>query len=218
MKGLLRDNFYAAYVNEKYFFVIVFLVGMIVAVVSPDGSIFIRNYMLICLVGFSYVALDSLRKDSSCKWEKYKLTVPVTRADIVRSCYAGQLIWLGAGVLFASVPCGVSILLHGYPFDLSTDILLIYILGISTSLFMGAAFFPLFYLCGEEKKEASLVISILSAIAAAVGLVGLLNYLFGPNMSSLEIVWAAFAILVCAVAVFGLSFMLAVNIFSKKEY
>ncbi len=218
MKGLLRDNFYAAYANEKIFFVVIFVVGIVVAAVSPDGSAFIRNYMLICQVGFSYVALDSLGKDSTCRWEKYKLTVPVTRADIVRSCYVGHLAWLAAGTLFAGVSSTVSILLHGYPFDRGTDLVLVYTLGISISFFMGAVFFPLFYLYGFERKEVFLFISIFSAFGAAAGLVALLNYLFGRKMSSSEIVLSAFIILACAVAAFGLSLMLTARIFGKKEY
>lgn len=217
MKGLLRDNFYTVYANEKVFFVVVFLVGIVVAAVIPDAGNFIRNYMLICLVGFSYVALDSLRKDASCKWEKYKLIVPVTRADIVRTSYVGEVIWAIAGALFASVPVGLSVWIHGYPFDLSTDILLIYIIGISIDFFMGAVFFPLFYLRGGEGKEASLFISLISAVAAAVGLVYLLNYLFGPEMTSAMIVLSGFIILICAVLILGLSYFLTVGIFTKKE-
>lgn len=218
MKGLLRDNFYAAYANEKIWFIIMFLAGTVVAAVIPDGSVFIRNYMLICLVGFSYVALDSLCKDGSCKWEKYKLAVPVTRADIVRSRYAGQLIWLTAGVLFASVPVILCIVMHGYPFDLRTDIWLLYMIGISISLFMGAMFFPLFYLFGTERKEAFLLVSILSAVAAAAGLAALINYLFGPGMTERQILLSALMIMICAMLAFWLSYLVTVGIFRRKEY
>lgn len=218
MKGLLKDNFYAAYANEKIWFAVMFLLGIVAAAVIPDGSIFIRNYMMICLVGFSYVALGSLRKDDTCKWEKYKLTVPVTRADIVKSCYAGQLIWLAAGVLFGSVPVVLYIVMHGYPFDLSTDIWLIYMLGMSISFFMDGIFFPLYYLFGTEKKDVSLFVSILSAVAAIVGLIALLNYLFGPGMTERQILLSGLVMLSCAVLVFGLSYLITVGIFSRKEY
>lgn len=218
MKGLLRDNFYAAYANEKVYFMIMLLVGILGTVINPYEGMFIRNYALICLVGFSFVSLDSLRKDGSCKWEKYKLIVPVTRADIVKSCYIGQMVWIITGMLYMCVPVGLTIMLHGFPFDRSTDLLLILFIGMSVSFLMGAIFFPLFYLCGDERKEASLVISVLSAIAAVAGLVWLLNSLFGPEMTDIQIVLAASAILVCAILMFGLSYLLASVIFSKKEY
>lgn len=218
MNGLLRDNFYAAYANEKVYFIIMFLVGIVVAVVNSDTDVFIRNYMLICLIGFSFVALDSLGKDGTCRWEKYKLTVPVTRANIVKSCYIGQLIWIVMGILFSGMTAGLSILLHGIMFDRNVDIALVFIIGTSISLFMGAVFFPLFYLCGDERKEAVLVISILSAIALAAGLVWLVNALFGPEMPVCQILLSAFAVLICAVLTFGLSYVLTVGIFRKKEY
>lgn len=216
MKGLLRDNFYAAYVNGKIWIAIMFLVGIVVTIVIPDGSIFIRNYMLICLIGFSYIALDSMQRESSCRWEKYKLTVPVTRADIVRSCYAGQLFWLAAGVLLASVPVLLCIVMHGYPFDLKTDIWLIYIVGISISLFMGAIFFPLFYLFGAERKEMSLLVAVLSAIAVIAGMAALLNFLFGPGTTERQIFLSALVILSCAVLAFGLSYLITIGIFSRR--
>lgn len=218
MKGLLRDNFYAAYANEKIYFIIMLLAGIFAAVINPDMGTFIRNYTLVCLVGFSFVALDSLRKDGTCRWEKYKLTVPVTRASIVKSCYVGQLIWISAGILFSGVPVGLSVLLHGVMFDRNVDIVLVFIIGTSISLFMGAVFFPLFYLCGDERKEAVLVISILSAIALAAGLVWIVNILFGPEMPVWQILLSAFAVLICAAIAFGLSYVLTVGIFSKKEY
>lgn len=216
MKGLLRDNFYASYENEKVFFVVIFLVGIVLAVVCPGTMSVVTNYMLVCMGGFSYVSLDSLRKDSTCKWEKYKLTMPVTRTDIVKSRYMGHLLWVAAGVACSGIPLGLFILWQKFSFDLNTDLPLVYIAGVSISLFMGAIFFPLFYLCGEERKEAVLVISILLAVAVAAGLVALLNYLFGPGMSPTEIILSGLVLLACAVLTFGLSFLLTVKIFGRK--
>lgn len=217
MKGLLRDNFYAAYANEKVFMGIMFLSGIVAAVAHPNGNILIRNYMLCCLVGSAFVALESLYKDSSCRWERYKVTLPVTRADIVKSCYAGQLFWMLVGILFAGAAFGLSMLLHGYPFDLPTDILLIAILGMGIDLFMGAFFFPMLYLCGEEKKEVLLVIGCICAGSVTGGLIMLLNFLFKPKMTSAEIILAGVIVLVCAMAAYGVSCLLSIRIFCRRD-
>ena len=63
-----------------------------------------------------------------------------------------------------------------------------------------------------------MVISILSAIALAAGLVWLVNTLFGPEMPVWQILMSAVAVLICAALTFGLSYVLTVGIFRKKEY
>ena len=57
------------------------------------------------------------------KWGKYKLTAPVKRADIVKSYFINQLIWLFVGMIFAGVGPGLSWLLYGCPFDQNIDAL-----------------------------------------------------------------------------------------------
>lgn len=217
MKGLLRDNFYAAYANAKALMGILLLAGIAVAIYPKEG-IWLSYYMLCCLVGLNFVTLQDFHKGGFSRWEQYKLTLPVTRADIVRSCYAGHLFWMFAGGVFASVTAGLAVLLHGFVFDLWTDVLLIYIMGMSISLFMGAIFFPLLYARGEERKEASLMGSALFAVAIVLGLALLWNFLFGPRMTTAQIIGGGVIILFCAIAAYGVSYLLAVEVFHHKEY
>lgn len=85
-------------------------------------------------------------------------------------------------------------------------------------VFMGAIFFPLFYLFGAERKEVFLFSGILSAIAVTAGLAALLNNLFGPGMTVTQIILSSLVVLICAVMAFGLSYLFTVRIYNKKEY
>lgn len=216
MKGLLRDHFYAAYANGKSLVRILFVAGIAIVAVYPKEAL-IRYYMLLCLVMISFVALPAFGKDGSCRWERYKLTMPVTRADIVRSCYVGQFLWMFAGILLSGVAVVLSVLLHGFLFDRSTDVWLIYVMGVSISLFMGAIFYPLSCLCGEEAKGASLVGSTFLAVAIVIGLAMLWNFLFGPVMAPAMISLGGAVILLCALAAYVGSFFLTVGIFRRKD-
>ena len=148
MKGLLKNNFYAVRSSAKTFSIFMLLLGAFVTVVVSQQLLLF--YMLLGIIGFSINAIASIGKDYVSKVGKYKLTAPVKRADIVKSYFINQLIWLFVGMIFAGIGLGLSWLLHGCPFDQNMDALMVFFVGVSISLFAGAIFFPLFYLCGEE--------------------------------------------------------------------
>ena len=183
MKGLLKNNYFAVRSNAKAFSVFMLLLGIfVVAVISPS---LLMGYALLGMIGFSLNAIAGLRKESSTKWSKYKLTAPVKRSDIVKSYFISQILWL--------------------------------IVGIGISLFMGAIFFPLFYLGGEERNEVFLIISLLCGIGIVMGLSTLINTLF-PKMTAPQLICGGIAILACSLLVYVLSYPLTVSIFKKKEY
>lgn len=84
------------------------------------------------------------------------------------------------------------------------------------NLFTGAFFFPLFYLGGEERSEAFLVISLLSAVGVALGISSLINFYLEPGLAT--ILLGSAILLICSVLTFILSYPLTVSIYNKKEY
>ncbi len=218
MKGLLKNNFYAVYANAGLFSIIMLLLGIFVIAACNAIPSLLIGYALSVMVGFSINAISGLGKECSSKWAKYKLTVPVKRTDIVKSYYISLLAWLLTGMVFAGICVVLSILLHGYPFDRGTDILILFTAGISLSLFMSAVFFPSFYLGGEEKSEAIIIISILSATAIFMVIVNLINLLLSSGLTTLQLILTAGILLACALLAFVLSYPLTILIFVKKEY
>ena len=86
MKGLLKNNFYAALSNMKAFSIIMLLLGVFVVVINHKiPTLVVAGYMLLGMIGFSLISIASLRKESTAKWSKYKLTTPVKRSAIVKS-------------------------------------------------------------------------------------------------------------------------------------
>lgn len=213
MKGLLKSTFYASYVNTKIFAAFMVLAGIFAAAVDNVVQTLLIGYMLLAMVGFSVNALTSLRGEYASKWGRYHLTAPVTRAEIVMSHFVNLLGWLTVGMAFAGLVAGFSISLHGFPFDKTVDVFMIYVLGITISLFVGAAFFPLYYLGGD----GFLGVSLLLGIGVSLGLVSLANLLLGDNLSEIEMVLAGIGILACSGAALGFSYPLTVWIFKRKE-
>ncbi len=218
MKGLLKNNFYATLSNVKVFAIVMLILGIVVIAMDNKNPSLIIGYMLLSMIGFSLNSIASLRKENATKWSKYKLTAPVKRSDIVQSYFWSLLLWVTVGIVFAGIGVALSITLHGFLFDRSTDVLLLFVTGIAISLFMGAIFFPLFYLGGEERNEVFLVISLLCSIGIVMGLIAYINTLFPTPMTTAQIIVCSVIILASALLVFVLSCPLTAYIYRKREY
>lgn len=218
MTGLLKNNFYASIANIRIFLAAMATFGFAVICLDNDSRTLLLIYMLVSMAGFPANAIASMRKERSSKWYKYKLTFPVERKVIIGSYFLSQLIWLAVGMLFAGVCVSSSILVHGFPFDRNIDILMVFIAGISASLFMGAVFYPLFYWGGDEKNEVIFMMSFACSAIIIAGLSGVINYILGMKPTTAEVVTGAVVMLGISAIVFVLSYFLTVRIFSKKEY
>lgn len=219
MKGLMKNNFYAALSSTRVFSVIMLLLGFFVVAMDNVIPSLLIGYILSVIIGFSANGIFALEKENASRWRKYKMTAPVSRKEIVGSYFINLLLCLLVGIIFAGIFTYLSVSIHGFPFDRNTDVLNLFAAGISISLFMGAIFFPLFYVGGDEIVEvAFLAISLFSAIGIVIGIVSLLNRIFGPKMTVEEIILAACIMMVCSVVVFVLSYPLCMAIFRKKEY
>lgn len=218
MKGLLKNNLLTVWANAKVFSIFMLIIGIFIVAVSSQPSQIC--YGMIGIVGFSVNAIAVVKNEFVSKWGKYKLTLPVKRADIVKSYFFNQIIWMLAGTLFVGIEIGLSWLLHGCPFDQPIDTLSMAALGISISLFMGAMFFPLFYLGGAERSDVFLVITLLCAFGIdwiAVTVTNeLFNELLGPGIPT--ILLGASVLIICSFFAFCVSYPLTVRIFDKKEY
>lgn len=218
MKGLLKNNFYAALSNMNLFAVIILLVGILTIAVGKRIPSLLIGYILLALIGFPLSSIASIRKECAAKWVKYKLTTPVRRSDIVKSYFLSLLLWLGVGILLAGIGTALVVLMHGFFLDRSTDIFLLFTAGSGVSLFIAAIFFPLFCAGGEERNEVFLGLSILAGIGLTAGLIMLINSLFPRPMTDIQIISGGMIILACALAAFCVSYFTARYIFNRKEY
>lgn len=214
MKGLLKNNFFIVWANAKVFSIFMLIIGIFIIAV-PDQS-FQIGYAMIGIVGFSVNAVAVVKNEFVSNWGKYKLTLPIKRADIVKSYFINQVIWLLAGILFVGVEIGLSWLLHGCSFDYPIDTLSLVALGISISLFMGAMFFPFFYLGGAERSDVFLVITLLCAFGIDWVIINVTNELLEPGIST--VILGASMLIICSLLAFCISYPLTVCIYKKKEY
>lgn len=203
MKGLLKSNFFAVWINAKIFLIFMVLMGIAVTIIP--GPTLQMYFVIIGIVGSSAIAATAIGNEFSSKWGKYKLTLPVKRTDIVKSLYLNHLFWTIAGTLFVGMATGLSYMLHGFTFDQPAGVFSLFILGISISIYMGAVFIPLIYLTKEDKTVVFLIISLVCAVGISAMFFNI--PVFGNT-----------SIIVCAILLFVLSYLLTRSVFKRKEY
>lgn len=214
MKGLLKNNFYATLPGAKTLILVMVLVGAFIAAVISQSLLI--AYIVLGIIGFSEAALGIVKDEFSSKWGKYKLTLPVKRAEIIKSQFLNQLLWMAVGIFFAITVTALSWLLHGSLFDVPLDIVTTFVMGISMSLFAGALFFPLFYCFGEERGSVLIGLSLVCSFGFDYAIVTLFNYYAkpGPQKPLLGII----ILMTASLLAFGLSYPLTVRIFQRREY
>ena len=217
MKGLLKNNYYATIANAKLIFVVTVLLCALSIVMK--SQMLLMTFILLCMIGFSIISIVGLRKEIASKWNKYKITTPLKRVDIIKGYFLSHLLWLIVGMLIAGAGVALSIILSGLLFDKNIDIFNFYVLGIGISLFTGAFFFPLFFSWnGEERNEAFLAISLLCGIGIIAGLATLMNAVFPTPMSNAQIIIVGTIIITIAVFAFAISCFLTISIYRKRDY
>lgn len=214
MKGLLKNNIYATLPSAKTLSVVMVLAGAFIAAVISQTLLI--TYIVLGIIGFSEIALGIVKDEFFSKWGKYKLTMPVKRAEIIKSQFLNQLLWTAVGTLFALAVTALSWFLHGSPFDIPLDIVTTFVLGISMSLFMGAVFFPLFYCFGEERGSVFIGLSLISAFVLDYTIVSLINYYVQPGQKNLLL--GTVILIAASTLSFIISYPLTVVIFRRREY
>lgn len=212
MKGLLLNEFYSAVGNIKLFLFIALAAAISLIVTgSPTAQ---ELFVYITITALSVNAVVSFRKDAVSKWDKYEITMPVQRKDIVRSKYLSYLFWLLFGTLLALTVTILAVIIHKTAACLPGTGALpsMFNLGIGISLLTGALFYPLSYRFGIDKSETILIISIISAILLSIVTLNILNrYIpsFSTRMSVFILLYSAS---------FAISYKTTLLLYQKKEF
>lgn len=174
MKGLLLKDFYmTAKTCKSYLFVI--LIFLAISFFGNDSQFFILYPLLM----MSLIPVTLLSYDERDGWDKYSLTLPCTRAQLVSVKYLMGLGFGGITYLLSEVVLAARFLLAGSfvwgeYLALSSALLLLGLLG--PSLLM-----PFVFKFGSEKGRLAyyFVIALLFAVVAILAGLGFYVYLEG---------------------------------------
>ena len=199
MKGLLLKDYY---MTVKYCRMLILMVLIFAAASAVSNSIFLTSYPFI-IAGVLPVSLYAYDEESG--WCSYADAMPYSRAQQVSAKYISALVFICLVMLICTV--GKAITSHSFIADFS---LLVMLCG--TGLLSAAVLLPFVLKFGSEKGRWAYyaVIIIAFVIAAAV-------FDTGGAFGSMLAVNSAAYILAGCVLLFGLSWLLSINIYEKRE-
>lgn len=219
MTGLLRNNFYGVISNVKLFLVLDMALYVVLVISGNDSLMTILS--IITAPSLSLLAISGLRKENSSKWGKYKLTMPVTRTEIIKSQFIMHLVWTGLGIVGTAVFMSLTVLIHGnlyFAYGLRDAATLVMCGGV-LSILVGATSYPLLYFLGTERTEAILIASVIASIAIVFGLtMGINSFLGTGNVTNFEYYMSVVIILVISSILYVISYFVTIAIFKTEEY
>ena len=207
MKGLLlKDLFNLRRIMKQYFFV---------AALMFVWSVFLKNQMLFSMIMIMYsmmMLLTTMSFDESSQFNKYALTMPVTRRELVGEKYILMLLLMLAGIAVGFVGGGILSLFSSEETGwLSAENLVsiaavsgVYVLGFSVLL-------PMVFKYGVEKARLLLAVIYLLVFGAFYGTASLIR-LQGLVISENQIMIFAVLCTVFCFVVFAVSWFVSVRI------
>ncbi|MEC0902390.1 MULTISPECIES: ABC-2 transporter permease [Bacillus] len=216
MRGLLLTSYYLIY-RTFLMFMAVAILGAGLIFYFGDASMY--NLIAVCTILFAAIpALEVVKHESKSGYDKYVLTLPVTRGNIVQSHYFFYFLVVIIGTLLS---CGIFYvygLISGATIDDSI------FKGISLGIFIilnaGAISYPLLYVFGAEKSDAITIGSACGGLLAYFGLQGVIGYLIEqlPLSNLSPVIYISILYTIFGVIIYILSFLISILIYHKKEF
>lgn len=211
MKGLLANNFYSTQENIKLSLIIALVVAFI-ALFLKDAS-FIPMIIAIQIFVFATNLGASLKMDAASKWNKFEITLPVTRRNIITAKYISFLFLILIGVATSLI----TVAFQGLWGELNSKMIISgYGYGLQLSFSTIAIVYPLILKFGAEKSEPLIFVAAGLSLGMRL-LVWYLLYLSDKTIYFKNTI-VDYVSLALALVIFVLSYFLSVRIHRNKEF
>ncbi|HDR8063277.1 ABC-2 transporter permease [Bacillus thuringiensis] len=216
MRGLLLTNYYLVY-RTFFMFMGIAILGAGFVFYFGDASMY-RLIATFIILFAAIPALEVIKYESKSGYEKYVLTLPVTRSNIVESHYFFYFLVVIIGTLLSYGIFYVYGLVSGTPID--DGIFKSVSLGTFIILNAGAIAYPLLYVFGAEKSDAITIGGACGGLVIYFGLQSVIGYLIEqfPISNLNESVYVSILYIIFGVIIYTFSFFISVFIYRKKEF
>lgn len=212
MKGLIRNNFYSMGSNITISFILAFFLAIMPLFLKSTSFV----PMIISIQIFIFVVNTgtSLHADEVSKWNKFELTLPIQKNDIVKAKYISFILLLLLGIFMGMVTT-VFATISGNPLDNST-LISAYEYGLTLSTFSIGIMYPLMLKIGTEKNELILLLSAFGAVGMMLLVAALLaEWTDGMNLRHPFVETVS---TIVAIILFIVSYFVSVQIHKNKEF
>ncbi|MGM0867380.1 MAG: ABC-2 transporter permease [Bacillota bacterium] len=217
MTGLLLTNYYLVY---RSFFAYTGLAILVSGIIFYFGDDSMHRFVAMLIILFvAMPALEVIKLEGKTGYDKYVLTLPVSRSNIVQSHYCFYFFVAIIGALLSYGVFYVYGLISVAPIN---DIFNIVSFGTFIVLFAGAIVYPLLYIFGPEKSDAIVIGGAMGGLFATFGLQGLVGFLIERvPLSNLNIdssLYVPIIYILFGIITYIISFFVARFIYHKKEF
>ncbi|MFB5252878.1 ABC-2 transporter permease [Bacillus cereus] len=216
MRGLLLTNYYLVY-RTFFTFMGIAILGAGFVFYFGDASMY-RLIATFIILFAAIPALEVIKYESKSGYEKYVLTLPVTRSNIVQSHYFFYFLVVIIGTLLSYGIFYVYGLVSDTPID--DGIFKSVSLGTFIILNAGAIAYPLLYVFGAEKSDAITIGGACGGLVTYFGLQSVIGYLIEqfPISNLNSSVYVSILYTIFGVTLYIFSFFISVFIYRKKEF
>ncbi|MGH0592201.1 ABC-2 transporter permease [Bacillus pretiosus] len=216
MKGLLLTNYYLVY---RTFFMFMGIAILGAGFVFYFGNASMYRLIATFIILFAAIpALEVIKYESKSGYEKYVLTLPVTRNNIVQSHYLFYFLVVIIGTLLSY---GI-FYVHGLVSDTPIDDGIFKSVSLGTFIILnaGAIAYPLLYIFGAEKSDAITIGGACGGLVTYFGLQSVIGYLIEQfPISNLNLsVYVSILYTIFGVIIYIFSYFISVFIYRKKEF
>ena len=207
MSGILLKDLYIAKSNILITLVCLIVIGFGLSFLVEPSAL-----LVIAPAAATTSVFISIASDAACKWNKNVLTMPVSRAQIIREKFLLYLLLAAAGVLVSLLPC-LAFLLTGAA--ITGDSVALYAsIGISAALLAGGISLPCAYRFDPDKSQIVFMMSYIASTGIIVALVLLTNLVLPVKEHTL----AAFGVVnVFSLIWFFVSCRIATVLYQKQD-
>lgn len=211
MKGLI----YKDIINLKSYVKMLLLMFCIFAVIFiPQGQVdFIVGYisLISCMMVVSTMSYDDM-----AKWDKYALTMPVTRKEVVSSKYLVMLLFTTIGTIIGII---ITMISGFFVKEVYIDEMLISaVIVFSIALIFGSVLIPLIYKFGTQKARILIILCALTPTFIVIVGSKIMESL-GVNMPTGEVIIKfIYFVPIVSIIILIVSYFISTNIYKRKEF
>ncbi len=210
MIGLLLKDLYTMRQYAKTMLFMIVLFAVISSGLDNPATFFEGFIILMCMM----MTISSFSYDSLAKWDRYALSLPVSRKEVVGSKYLLSIVLclIGTGISFLISAVVLAIKpVAGFGI---TEQLYATSAIVSAAMFLTGILLPLTFQFGVEKSRI-FMIAVLAVPSAAIVALDRIGIQMPAEESLLQMVKLLPA---AAILLYFLSFILSVRIYAGKEF
>jgi ABC-2 type transport system permease protein len=211
MVGLLLKDMYSLNKNIKQYGISSAL--FIFIAVSMKSSIY---FVFMVILMSTMLIFTALANDEMSKWDKYALTMPVERREIVLSKYALFIVLTFSGMIISSI-IGI-VMTYFLSFESSKTILTASISGVGISCLLISIMLPLVFKYGVEKGRILLIGVMAVPTFLVAGGAKFLDKFNIPIPTFSQVKPYLYFAPVIILALLFISYKVSLSIYEKKEF